>query len=255
MGIRLQPKEWQTVWDEPDDAIRIHFDAWPLLERAGIRVEQADQDPHGFISLLEEVLDADAEGDLRSPGPHIGPDAGDWVNTFLDAVVTTGGVLAAAEYAGRIARKLRELGTKAYVSKGGIEALSRQQLRFHGHPEDSLIVTIEFIAIPDTSGLTGVPPTLESFAAVFRLGDGRLVTMRWTLDGMLLGYNPASVTTAGLGVRTGRLSNLHAAMGRPELASSRMRPGRAVLPACVVREGRVGFEPTTRGLKVPCSNR
>ncbi len=27
-----------------------------------------------------------------------------------------------------------------------------------------------------------------------------------------------------------------------------------VLPACVVREGRVGFEPTTRGLKVPCSD-
>ena len=33
------------------------------------------------------------------------------------------------------------------------------------------------------------------------------------------------------------------------------RSGRAVLPNRVVREGRVGFEPTTRGLKVPCSNR
>lgn len=113
-----------------------------------------------------------------APGPHIGPDAGGWVNTFLDALVTTGGVLGAVEIASRLTRKLREVGTKAYVSRRGIEVLSRQQLRFHGHPEDTLLVTIEFIALPDTSGLTGVPPTLVGYAAVFRLASGRLVTMR-----------------------------------------------------------------------------
>lgn len=37
----------------------------------------------------------------------------------------------------------------------------------------------------DDSGLVGGPPTLLGFAAVFRLDDGRLVTMRWTLDALL----------------------------------------------------------------------
>jgi hypothetical protein len=119
----------------------------------------------------------------------MGPDAGYWVNTFLDAVVTTGGVLSAVEIASRITRKLREVGTKAYVSRRGIEVLSRQQLRFHGHPEDALLVTIEFIAVPDTSGLTEAPPTVVGYAAVFRLADGRLVTMRWTLDAILEDYS------------------------------------------------------------------
>lgn len=57
----------------------------------------------------------------------------------------------AAESAVRITRKLREFNPRAYVSKKGIEVLSRQQLRFHGHPEDSSLVVVEFIAIPDTS--------------------------------------------------------------------------------------------------------
>ena len=191
MGIRLQlePPEYGWHYDEPEDAIRIDFDAWPLLERAGVSVEQAEQDPEAvFVPLLQEALGEDAEADLRSPGPHIGPDAGDWVNTFLDVVVTTGGVVSTLEIAHRVTRKLRDLGTKAYVSRRGIELLSRQQLRFHGRPEDSLLVTIEFISLPDTSGLTGAPPTPVGFVAIFRLDDGRLVTMRWTLDGLLEDY-------------------------------------------------------------------
>lgn len=61
----------------------------------------------------------------------------------------------AAESAVRITRKLREFNPRAYVSKKGIEVLSRQQLRFHGHPEDSGLVVVEFIATPDTSEAAG----------------------------------------------------------------------------------------------------
>lgn len=188
VGIRLELPDWEFVYQEPDDAIRVHFDAWPLLHRAGISVGRADQDHAAFILLLQDALGDDADFDLRSPGPHIGPDAGDWVNTFLDAVVTTSGVLSAVELASRVARKLREVGTGAYVSRQGIEVLSRQQLRLRDHPEDALLVTIEFIALPDTSGLTGVPPNPVGYASVFRLADGRLVTMRWTLDAILEDY-------------------------------------------------------------------
>jgi len=190
VGIRLQlePPEYGWHGEDPDDAIRIHFDAWPLLERGELSVEYADQHPEAFVPLLQEALGEDAEAELRSPGPHIGPDAGDWVNTFIDVVIVSGGLLTSLEYAHRITRKLRELGTQAYVSRRGIELLSRQQLRFHGHPENALLVTSEIIALPDTSGLTGAPPTLIGWVAVFRLGDGRLVTMRWTLDGLLEDY-------------------------------------------------------------------
>lgn len=80
---------------------------------------------------------------------------------------------------------------RVHVSKKGIEVLSRQQLRFHGHPENSLLVVIEFIAVPDTSGLTGVPPTLTGYVAVFQLADGRLATMRWSLDALLEDYSEA----------------------------------------------------------------
>jgi hypothetical protein len=183
------PDDMNWIYGEPDDAVRVDFDAWPLLERAGLSVEEAEQDPKRFVAVLEDLLGEDAQPELRSPGPHVGPDAGDWVRSFLDVVVMTGGVAAAAESAVRITRKLRKFNPRAYVSKKGIEVLARQQLRFHGHPEDSLLVVIEFIAIPDTSGLTGVPPTLDGHVAVFRLADGRLVTMRWSLDAVLEDYS------------------------------------------------------------------
>lgn len=191
VGIRFERPDSDWLYEEPADAVRVHFDAWPLLERAGISLEQADQDPRVFLPVLEAALGEDANCELRSPGPHIGPDAGDWVNSFLDVVITTGGVLSAADIAGRIAGKLRSIGTGAYVSRGGIEALSRQQLRFRGHPEDAVLVTIELITVPNSSGLTGAPPVLEGWAAVFRLPDGRLVTMRWSLDGVLESYGEA----------------------------------------------------------------
>lgn len=124
------------------------------------------------------------------------PGAGDWIRSFLDVVVMTGGVAAATDYAVRITRKLREFNPRAYVSKKGIEALSRQQLRFHGQPEDSLLLVVEFIAIPDSSGLTGVPPTLAGYVAVFRLTDGRLVTMRWSLEAVLEDYSEGGTPNA-----------------------------------------------------------
>jgi hypothetical protein len=196
MPIRLEvPEDSGWSYSEPDDAVRIDFDAYPILESAGLTIEQAEQDPQRFIRVLEELLGDDADYEVRSPGPHVGPDAGDWVRSFLDVLVTAGGVAAATDYAVRITRKLRTFNPRAYVSKKGIEVLSRQQLRFHGHPENSLLVVVEFIAIPDTSGLTGVPPALAGYAAVFLLDDGRLVTMRWSLDAVLEDYSEGGAPT------------------------------------------------------------
>lgn len=185
-----------TYW-EPEDAVRVEFDAWPLLERTGMSIEQAEEHPEQWAAALQDFLGEEADAELRSPGAHIGPDAGDWVRTFLDVVVTTGSVIAAVEVAARIRRKLAELSPRVHVSKKGIEVLSRQQLRFHGHPENSLLVVIEFIAIPDTSGLTGVPPTLTGYVAVFQLADGRLATMRWSLDALLEDYSEGGTPTNG----------------------------------------------------------
>lgn len=176
-----------TYW-EPEDAVRVEFDAWPLLERTGMSIEDAEQQPEKWAAVLQDFLGEDADAELRSPGAHVGPDAGDWVRTFLDVVVTAGSLIGAVEVAARIRRKLAELSPRVHVSKKGIEVLSRQQLRFHSHPENSLLVVIEFISIPDTSGLTGAPPTPTGYVAVFQLADERLVTMRWSLDALLEDY-------------------------------------------------------------------
>ena len=58
-------------------------------------------------------------------------------------------------------------------------------------------MVIEFISIPDTSGLAGVPPTPTGYVAVFQLADGRLVTMRWSLDALLEDYFEGA--TSGIG--------------------------------------------------------
>ncbi len=176
------------MYGEPDDVIRVEFDAWPLLQRAGLTIEEAEENPERWAAALDEFLGEDFDAELRSPGAHIGPDAGDWVNTFLDVVVATGSLIGAVEVAARIRRKLRELSPRVYVSRKGIEALARQQLRFHGHAEDSLLVVIEFISLPDTSGLTGAPPTPIGYVAVFHLADERLITMLWSLYAVLEDY-------------------------------------------------------------------
>jgi len=183
-------------WEEPTDAIRVVFDSWPLLSRADMTVEQAQEDRGSFHALLAEALGEEAAHDLRSPGPDVGPHAGDGFYTFIDVIVTAGGLASALEIATRVARKLRAFDPRAHVSDKAIEEWSRQQLRFHGHPEDSLLVAVNMIARPDTSGPVGMPPKLLGFASVFRLDDGRLVTMRWTLEGLLEDYSEGGSPTA-----------------------------------------------------------
>lgn len=192
----VTPYDEFWTYQEPEDAIRVEFDAFPLLERAGISIQEAEESPEKWAALLQDFLAEDADADLRSPGPHIGPDAGDWVRTFVDVVGVAGALLASAEIAARVRRRLGELSTRAYVSAKGIEVLARQQLRFHGHPEASRLVVIDFIKRADTSGLTGVPPILTGYVAVFELDDGRLVTMRWSLDALLEDYSVGGVPGA-----------------------------------------------------------
>lgn len=187
MPIKLIPADDYASWSEPEDAVRVEFDSSNLLEQAGMSIEDAYGGGERFAHYLTELLEQDSEAELRSPGPRYGPDAGGGIDSFLDVVVGTAGVLGAIDVAARIVRKLAELGTGARVSQRAIEILSRQQLRFHGHPESSTLVGINLI--PIESQLTGPPPGYLGFAAVFRLDDDRLVTMRWSLDALIEDYS------------------------------------------------------------------
>lgn len=186
MPIKLVPAGDMESWTEPVDTIRVEFDSTGLLQRAGMSVREAHENRERFVAVLADLLDDHAHSELRSPGPQYGPHAGGGIESFLDVVITTSGILGAVDVACRIAQRLNQLGIGARVSSRAIEMLSRQQLRLHGQRESSTLVSINLI--PMESQLTGPPPGFAGFAAVFRLDDGRLVTMRWSLDGVLKEY-------------------------------------------------------------------
>lgn len=147
--------------------------------------------PINLRPLVEEAVgDAARTNELRSPGARFGPEAGGGIESFLDVVAGAKDLVETLAIAYLVAKHLKAQTGGVRISARGIELLSRRELDARGHAENVTLVTISLI--PIKSELSGPPPGFLGYAAVFRLGDGRLVTMRWSLDGLLEDYSEGS---------------------------------------------------------------
>lgn len=172
------------VWQPPNDGVRIDFDSWGLLEQQRIPHSMGADDEENYFTVIEQVAEElGSEVRVRAAPSMVGPAAGDGTPTFIDIFHVAKDWGAIALFVVAAVKKLRSLGVKDIrVSERGIEELARHALRSRGM-EHARLVDVKLIPGPQ-SPLVGGPPNYLGYIASFAADDGRVVCLRFSLDGL-----------------------------------------------------------------------
>ncbi len=185
MTERIEDPLADRQWWEPGPAsIRFDFETGRLMQLAGIPPDMSPEADARYFALVEALAeDVGDAATLRATGYRYGP-AADGDFAFIDLALRGIQLATSAATILKIANWLRNNGAlETRISRRGVEMLGRWELDRRGLDGDSDLLSVTLT--PGTGETPwGTPRTYSGYVLLFRLGDGRLATLQFALDGI-----------------------------------------------------------------------